>query len=63
MTRFVQDSLEVVVDCAMGYDRGTFELVFELEAGNEVTVEVNYLAVARKRDDVWKWVAYSWNHP
>ncbi len=62
MTRFVQDSLEVVVDGAMGYDRGTFELV-ELEAGNEVTVEGNYLAVARKRDDTWKWVAYSWNHP
>ena len=63
VTRFVQDSLEVVVDGTMGYDRGVFGLVFELEAGNAVTVEGNYLAVARKRDDTWKWIAYSWNHP
>ena len=47
----------------MAYDRGTFELSFQLDAGNEIHTEGNYLAVARKRSGTWKWVAYTWNHP
>ena len=46
----------------MAYDRGRYRLAF-LFGGDTVRSEGNYLAVARRDSNGWRWVAYSWNHP
>lgn len=59
---FWRQSSSIEGSASMAYDRGRYRVAFVFE-GDTIGSEGNYLAVARRDPEGWKWIAYTWNHP
>lgn len=59
---FWRESSGIEGTTTLAYDRGRYRLTFVFE-GDSIRSEGNYLAVARRTPEGWRWIAYSWNHP
>ena len=49
---------------SLAFERGRYELEYEVSGSPPFRVAGNYVAVSRKDDEGrWRWVLYTWNHP